>query len=64
MLFAKEPAKVEVFNDLDQELVNFFRVVRDPKLCAKLHAAAHNTMYARGRICSGAAEVRRSGRSS
>ena len=47
VLFAKEPAKVEVFNDLDQELVNFFRVVRDPKLCAKLHAAAHNTMYAR-----------------
>ena len=47
VLFAKDPAEVEVFNDIDQELVNFFRVVRDPKMCAKLHAAAHNTMYAR-----------------
>jgi DNA adenine methylase len=29
VLFAKPPSDVEVLNDIDQELVNFFRVVRD-----------------------------------
>ena len=29
VLFAKEPSKVEVLNDLDGEIVNFFRVVRE-----------------------------------
>jgi DNA adenine methylase len=47
VLLAKEPAKVEVYNDIDRELVNFFQVLRDAKLCAKLHAAAENTLYAR-----------------
>jgi DNA adenine methylase len=47
VLLTKEPAQVEVYNDLDGELVNFFRVVRDPKLCAKLHASAECTLYAR-----------------
>lgn len=47
VLFAKEPAKVEVYNDIDGELVNFFRVLRHPQLCAKLYAAAENTLYAR-----------------
>ena len=28
VLFAKPPSKVEVLNDIDQELVNFFRVVK------------------------------------
>jgi len=30
MLFAKNPSAVEVYNDLDSGLVNFFRVLRDP----------------------------------
>jgi len=47
VLLAKEPSKVEVYNDIDRELVNFFQVLRDTKLCAKLHAAAENTLYAR-----------------
>jgi DNA adenine methylase len=47
VLLAKYPAKVEVYNDLDGELVNFFRVVRDPLLCTKLQTAAQNTPYAR-----------------
>lgn len=47
VLFAKEPAKVEVYNDLDRELLNFFRVLRDRKLSAQLHAAAQHTPYAR-----------------
>lgn len=29
VLFAKLPSKVEVLNDIDQELVNFFRVVKE-----------------------------------
>ena len=28
VLFAKPPSKVEVLNDIDRELVNFFRVVK------------------------------------
>ena len=47
VLFAKQPSKVEVYNDIDRELVNFFRVVRDPERCAKLRAAAEDTPYAR-----------------
>jgi DNA adenine methylase len=30
VLFAKVPSPVEVYNDIDFELVNFFRVLRDP----------------------------------
>jgi len=29
LLFAKQPTGVEVYNDIDSDLVNFFRVVRD-----------------------------------
>src|SRR3972149_5511738 len=29
VLFGKPPSDVEVLNDIDQELVNFFRVVKD-----------------------------------
>src|SRR5260370_3602669 len=47
VLLAKQPAKVEIYNDIDGELVNLFRVLRDAELCAKLHAAAETTLYAR-----------------
>ena len=29
VIFGKEPSKVEVYNDIDGELVNFFRVVKN-----------------------------------
>jgi len=29
LLLAKEPSAVEVYNDIDSGLVNFFRVIRD-----------------------------------
>lgn len=32
LLFAKQPSPVEVFNDIDADLINFFRVLKDPKL--------------------------------
>jgi DNA adenine methylase len=47
VLLAKEAAKVEIYNDIDRELLNFFRVLRDPKLCTELHAACENTPFAR-----------------
>lgn len=31
VLFGKAPSRVEVLNDIDQELINFFRVVRDKR---------------------------------
>jgi site-specific DNA-adenine methylase len=31
VLLQKDPSRLEVFNDLDQELVNFFRVLREQK---------------------------------
>ena len=47
VLCAKEPAKVEVLNDIDGELVAFFQVLRDPELCIRLQVAAEQTLYAR-----------------
>jgi DNA adenine methylase len=44
---AKEPSKVEIFNDVDDSLVNLFRVIRDPDLCDRLQKACQNTLYAR-----------------
>lgn len=36
LLFAKDAAELEVFNDADSALVNFFRVLRDREQCAEL----------------------------
>jgi DNA adenine methylase len=47
VLLAKEPAKIEIYNDYDQELVNFFLVLRDPVSFAKLRRAVESTPYAR-----------------
>jgi DNA adenine methylase len=47
VLLAKEPSPVEVYNDLDGELVNFFRVLRDPHLSARLRRSLEDTPYAR-----------------
>jgi DNA adenine methylase len=47
VLFAKAPAPVEVYNDIDQGLVTFFRVLRDPAQCAQLEARLALTPYSR-----------------
>lgn len=47
LLFAKEPAMVEVYNDLDSGLVNFFRVLRDPEKFAKFYHLAVLTPWSR-----------------
>lgn len=47
VLLAKEPSKVEVYNDIDGDLVNLFRVLRDPVLFEQLRAGVGSTLYAR-----------------
>lgn len=47
MLFAKQPSPVEVYNDLDSGLVNFFRVLRDPEKFPEFVRLVQLTPYAR-----------------
>jgi DNA adenine methylase len=47
VLLAKAPSKIEIFNDIDRELVNFFAVLRDPALFATLKDLVEHTPYAR-----------------
>ncbi|MCD6310811.1 MAG: DNA adenine methylase, partial [Candidatus Eremiobacteraeota bacterium] len=37
LLFAKPPSPVEVYNDIDSGLVNFFRVLRDPDMFGRFY---------------------------
>jgi len=47
LLFAKEPSPVEVYNDIDSGLVNFFRVLRDPEKFARFYHLVSFTSYSR-----------------
>ena len=47
LLFAKEPAKFEVYNDIDSGLVNFFRVLRDPEQFEQFYRKVCLTPYSR-----------------
>jgi DNA adenine methylase len=47
VMLRKRPVYAEVYNDLDGDLVNFFRVVRDPVLCLQLIDQLAMTPYAR-----------------
>lgn len=47
LLFAKKPSKIEVYNDLDSGLVNFFRVLRDKEKFEKFHRLVSLTPYSR-----------------
>lgn len=47
VLFAKQPSPIETVNDLDGEVVNFFRVIRDPGSREKLQEWIAYTPYAR-----------------
>lgn len=47
VLFQKERSYSEVYNDLDGQVVNLFRLLRDPATAAQLEAAVRNTPYAR-----------------
>lgn len=45
VLFRKEPSPVEVYNDLNSDLVNFFRVLRNEKQFAEIYTLLSNTPY-------------------
>ncbi len=47
LLFAKPRSSLEVYNDLDSGLVNFFRVLRDPEQSKELQRRLVLTPYAR-----------------
>lgn len=47
VLLQKPRARAEVYNDLDDEIVNVFRVLRDPDLAAELRRVCELTPYAR-----------------
>ncbi len=47
VLLAKPPSNVEVYNDIDGDLVNLFHVLRDPELFRRLRACLEHTLYAR-----------------
>jgi DNA adenine methylase len=47
LLIAREPSEVEVYNDLNSGLVNFFRVLRDNKQFKQFQRLASLTPYAR-----------------
>lgn len=47
VLMRKSRSPFEVYNDLDGEIVNVFRVLRDPSRCARLEDLLHLTPYGR-----------------
>ncbi len=47
VLLRKEPSKIEVYNDLDKQVVNFWKVMRDRTTCAELARAVDFTPFAR-----------------
>ena len=47
VLFAKRPSPVEVYNDIDSGIVNFFRVLRDPDKADRLQTLLYLTPWSR-----------------
>jgi len=47
VLFAKPPSRIETVNDLDGDVVNFFRVIQDPESCQELQSWLTYTPYSR-----------------
>jgi DNA adenine methylase len=47
LLFAKKPAKIEVYNDINSDLVNFYRVLRDEEKFEKFYKKVVLTPYSR-----------------
>ena len=47
VLLRKRPVEQEIYNDLDQEIVNVFRVLRDPAQAAELQRLLYYTPHAR-----------------
>lgn len=50
VIINRDPAPVETYNDLDSELVNFFRVLRDPETSEDLLKAIGLTPFSRAEL--------------
>ena len=63
VFFAKEPQRMETINDLNDNLITFYRVVKDPAGFERLKALLDGTLYSRsefnraGRILRGEIEA-------
>ena len=47
VFFAKEPAKINIINDKNKEVVNFYRVLKTPRLRRRFFSKINSTPYAR-----------------
>jgi len=47
VLLDKEPSKIEVFNDINKDLINFYKVVKDKVKCNELIKDLQTTLKAR-----------------
>jgi DNA adenine methylase len=47
ILLRKMPSKVEIYNDLDSDVVNYFRTLRDPVTCSQLKELCRLTPFSR-----------------
>lgn len=47
VLLSKEPSELEIYNDIDQDVVNLFRVLRDPEQSLELARQIDLTPYSR-----------------
>jgi len=52
VLLAKSSSALEVYNDINEEVTDFFRVMRDPRLFRKLHQALNLTPCSRAEFMS------------
>lgn len=59
VFFLKQPSTVEVLNDLDDEITNFFRVLRDPKMAEQLQRLITLTPYSRTGYNKAAHEIQK-----
>ena len=57
VLLSKSPSRMEVYNDLDQDIVNFFEVLRDQTLAEKLAFQVELTPYSRSEFLNARAET-------
>lgn len=48
VLLQKPVSRVEIYNELDGEVVNYFRILRDPQLAVEFARRIHLTPFARG----------------
>ncbi len=47
VLIRKKPSDIEIYNDLNDELVNFFKIIRNPYTAERLINMLENTPYSR-----------------